>query len=355
MRFIKTPKMATGEKPLILWLSGIVDRELVQETLLDGVDAELMVHPEISIALEERDCERVTTIALGLHTIDFQLMQRFPRLRLIVRLGIGVDNIDMQAASELGVCVCNVPDYGIEEVADMTMAHILALFRQTTFLHEALQKGEALQSLEHFVAKAQAARRIRGKTLGLVGLGNIGIAVCSRAKAFGFHVIFHDPYVHSGVEKALGGVEHVSSVEELISKSDCLSLHCSLTSETQGMINEERLKLFKKEAFLVNTSRGGLIDENALVKALKEGRIAGAALDVHAKEPLIVKGSVFEGVPNLICTPHAAWYSVESHKELITSALKTIKFALTQHEPTGIHSCLNYKTLNMEACRARWM
>lgn len=349
-------KMATSEKPLILWLSEVVDRGLVQEMLLDDVDAEFMVRSEHSIAhLEEIEWGRVAVITLGTQTLDYQLMHRCPKLRLIVRLGIGVDNIDTQAASELGVCVCNVPDYGIEEVADSTMAHILALFRQTTFLHEALQKGEPLQSLEQFMAKTKAARRIRGKTLGLIGLGNIGIAVCNRAKAFGFHVIFHDPYVHSGVEKAMGGLEHVSSVEELISRSDCVSLHCPLMTETHGMISEQRLQLFKKEAFLVNTSRGALINEQALVRALREGKIAGAALDVYVKEPLVLKGSIFDGVPNLICTPHAAWYSVESNNELTVSALKIVRYALTQHEQAGIKGCLNYQTLNMEACRARWM
>ena len=345
------------KKMIVLWLSG-ANKEAEQDILGSCVDAELSIHPQPPISLEESDWQRVTVMVVNhLHTITAELLQQCPQLRVVVRLGIGVDNIDQGAASQLGVCVCNVPDYGIEEVADMAVGQILALFRQTTFLYEAVVKGEPFQTLEQFVAKARASRRIRGKTLGLLGLGNIGVAVCYRAKVFGFQVIFFDPYVRPGVAKSLGGVEQVYSVDELILRSDCISIHCPSTAETRGIISEEKLKLFKRDAFLVNTARGDLIDEGALAAALTEGRIAGAALDVYCQEPFTLKGSVFEGVPNLILTPHSAWYSLESQKEMVASACKMVKYALTHKgDPStaGLTSCLNQSVLDKDACKNRW-
>ena len=343
--------MSANEKRAVLWLSGI-GVEIAQEKL---IDVELLVQPLPPISIADSDWRRVTVIAVDhAQKITLELMQRCPQLRVVVRLGIGVDNIDQRAASQLGVCVCNVPDYGIEEVADMAMAQILALFRQTTFLHQDLLAGEHF-TLDKIVSKAKKSRRIRGKTLGLLGLGNIGIAVCYRAKVFGFEVIFHDPYVHPGVAKSLGGVEQVSSVNELISRSDCVSLHCPLTAETRAIISEASLSLFKKDAFLVNSARGGLIDEPALAQALREGKLAGAALDVFSDEPFTVKDSVFEGINNVLLTPHSAWYSLESQRELLVSGCKTAQYALSQNNHSSLTNCLNYSSLNLVACKERWM
>ena len=300
-------------------------------------------------------CVRCVGIMVGAGMrINSALLDRCPRLRIVLRHGIGFDNIDIEHAGSLGVIVCNVPDYGVEEVADTAMAHILALFRQTTCMHGALLEGKRMNSYEDYCANVKGARRVRGKTLGLIGLGKTGIAVALRARAFGFNVIFYDPYTSHGLDKAIGGLERYQSVGDLIAKSDCVSLHCMLTKETRHMINATTFKLFKKGAFLVNVARGSLVDEEALAKALKEGRLGGAALDVHEQEPFSYEDSPLKGAPNLICTPHLAWYSKESFLELRVSAIQTVKLALSSVQGVNIQDCVNSEFLNKEACQSRW-
>lgn len=339
-------------KPILLLLAdtdGTIEREIVGEALY------LLICPDLTTDLSLDQWSRIEfIIASHLFTVTRDLQERCPRLKVIVRLGIGVDSIDIQAASELGVCVCNVPDYGVEEVADATMAHLLGLFRQTTFLHQALQEGEVHHSFTEFTDRAHAARRLRNKTLGLIGMGNIGMAVCYRAKAFGLNVTVYDPYLRAGTDKAMG-INMAESIEELIKNSDCVSLHCPLTPQTKDIINKETLKFFRKDAFLVNTSRGGQIVEEALAEALKNGELGGAALDVQCNEPFELKGSPFEGVPNLILTPHAGWYSKESYEDVRSGAAKVVKFGLSH--PTDwnkLPNCLNVKTIDKKACAQRW-
>ena len=303
--------------------------------------------------ISEEDYERAVGILLAhFIQVDKSFLDRCKKLRVVARRGTGIDNVDVEYASKLGIPVLNVPDYGVEEVADSAMAHILCLFRQTTFLHEAVRSGVPLSTVDCVTKVAAASRRIRGKTLGLVGLGNIGKAVAMRAKSFGFNVLYYDPYIPVGVDKALG-LERVCTLEEAVERSDCVSLHCTLTSETKHFIGEAHLRRFRKDAFLVNVARGGLVDEEALAKALKEGWLAGAALDVHEVEPYQLKGSVFEGIPNLISTPHAAWFSAESRVEVCVSAAKAVYSALTEDDPAKISNCTNIGFLNKDAWKAR--
>lgn len=286
--------------------------------------------------------------------VDVAFLNRCPRLRIVLRHGIGFDNIDIEYAGHLGIIVCNVPDYGVEEVADTAMAHILALYRQTTCMHNAVVEGKKITTYEDYCTTIRGARRVRGKTLGLIGLGKTGIAVALRARVFGFNVIFYDPYTSHGLDKAIGGLERYQSVGDLISKSDCVSLHCMLTKETKHMINTTTFKLFKKGAFLVNVSRGQLIDEEALARSLKEGKLGGAALDVHEQEPFSYGDSPLNGAPNLICTPHIAWYSKESFMELRMSAIQTMKLALSSVQGVNIQDCVNSDHLDKDACQNRW-
>ena len=343
-----------SDKPLVILLA--LTDETVEREQLQSI-ASVKKFPDFtgSSDISNEDCSEVVGIVMStVGMMDATLLDRCKKLRTVVRHGVGFDNVDTEHAGKLGVCVCNVPDYGIEEVADTALSHILGLFRQTTFLYEALRNGVCISTYQDTISGAKGSRRIRGKTLGLIGIGMIGIAVAERAKAFGFEVIFYDPFVRPGLDKAVGGLERVCSVEELVQRSDCVSLHCALTEENRHMINERVLRLFKKEAFLVNVSRGALIDECALAKALKEGWIAGAALDVHEKEPFIFKGSVFDGVPNVICTPHIAWYSPESYSDCWDGSVKAIRFSLSSSDPTGIPNCVNRQQLNIEAGRTRW-
>ncbi len=304
-----------------------------------------------------KEWERVIAIVASHQPqITRSVIEKCPQLRLVARLGIGVDNIDIKAATDNGVCVVNVPDYGIEEVADTALAHILTMFRQTASLQSQILSGTTFTTIESIMEVAKSSRRIRDKTLGLIGMGNIGLAVCMRAKAFGFKIMVYDPFLNVGIEKAVGGLTRASTVEELVRSSDCVSLHCPLLPTTRNIINEEILKLFKKDAFIVNTSRGGLIDEVALVKALREGRLAGAALDVQANEPLSYKGSLFEGINNVILTPHSSWFSKESFEDLYHGCIEAVKHCLCDGaEPGKLKNLLNKDVTKKTECNARWL
>lgn len=340
--------MAT--KPILLLLADT--DETIERRVEDKVD--LLVCPDLETGVTPQQWSLVEYIITShLYTVSRSLQEKCPRLKVVVRLGIGVDNIDIEAASESGVCVCNVPDYGIEEVADTTLALVLSLFRQTTFLHQHLHAGEVHHTFTDFTNRAHASRRMRGKTMGLIGMGNIGMAVVTRVKAFGMNVKIYDPYLRPGTDRALGIVQ-VSTLKDLISGSDCVSLHCPLTPETKHIINAETLKLFKKEAFIVNTSRGAQIDEAALAEALRNGTIAGAGLDVQVNEPFQYKGSVFDGVPNLVLTPHAGWFSKESYEDVRNGAIGVVQYCLSHDDASKVPNCLNTRTINKDEQAKRW-
>ncbi|XP_056410646.1 C-terminal-binding protein 1 isoform X4 [Hyla sarda] len=280
--------------------------------------------------------------ALMYHTITLtrEDLEKFKALRIIVRIGSGFDNIDVKSAGDLGIAVCNVPAASVEETADSTMCHILNLYRRTTWLHQALREGTRVQSVEQIREVASGAARIRGETLGIIGLGRVGQAVALRAKTFGFNVIFYDPYLSDGIERALG-LQRVSTLQDLLFHSDCVTLHCSLNEHNHHLINDFTIKQMRQGAFLVNTARGGLVDEKALAQALKEGRIRGAALDVHESEPFSFSQGALKDAPNLICTPHAAWYSEQASIEMREEAAREIRRAITGRIPDSLKNCVN--------------
>ncbi|XP_056157857.1 C-terminal-binding protein 1 isoform X1 [Lampris incognitus] len=284
--------------------------------------------------------------ALMYHTITLMRedLEKFKALRIIVRIGSGYDNIDIKSAGELGIAVCNMPAASVEETADSTLCHILTLYRRTTWLHQALREGTRVQSVEQIREVASGAARIRGETLGLIGLGRVGQAVALRAKAFGFNVIFYDPYLADGVERSLG-LQRVTTLQDLLFHSDCVSLHCSLNEHNHHLINDFTIKQMRQGAFLVNTARGGLVDEKALAQALKEGRIRGAALDVHETEPFSFSQGPLKDAPNLICTPHAAWYSEQASLEMREEAAREIRRAVTGRIPDSLKNCVNKEFL----------
>ena len=304
--------------------------------------------------LSDDHCSQVVALVVGVQCeINLAFLSRCPKLRIVIVFGVGTDCVELEYAGRLGIVICNVPDYGVEEVADTTIAHILTLFRQTLFFHTNVSKGMQYRTFKDIMSDTKC-RRIRGKTLGLVGMGKTGFAVAQRAKAFGFNVAFYDPCIGSGWDKAFGGLERYKSLTDLVMKSDCVSLHCMLTEESRHLVNEPLLRVFKRGAYLINVSRGALVDEAALAKALKEGWIAGAALDVHEQEPFNILQSPLKDAPNLICTPHIAWYSREGFAELRSSSIKLVRQVLTSSDPTGIENCVNEQHLDGEACNARW-
>lgn len=281
--------------------------------------------------------------ALMWHSISLNRedLQKFKNLKIIVRIGSGCDNIDIKAAGELGIAVCNVPGFGVEEAADTTMSHILNLYRRTPWLADMVRSGKRINGPEHLKDAAAGTARIRGDTLGIVGLGRIGAAVALRAIAFGFRVAFYDPYLCDGIEKSLG-IVRVYNLQDLLYQSDCISLHCTLHDQNRGMINADTIKMMRKGAFLVNTSRAGLIDEVALANALKSGVIRAAALDVMDSDLLT---GPLKDAPNLIVTPHMAYYSESSVREMREAAANEIRRAVLNRGPAGLRNCVNKEYL----------
>ena len=251
--------------------------------------------------------------------IDAALIARLPHCRVIIRNGVGFDTVDIAAAAQAGIPVCNVPDYGTEEVADHALALTLALYRQLFPLDaEAKKLGWKIET-------AAKMRRLNTQTFGLLGLGRIGTATALRAKAFGFRVVFFDPYVPSGTHKALG-LERVASLDELLRRSDTLSVHCPLTAETRGLIGEREIALLKPGSFLVNTARGDIVQKAPVFAALRRGHLAGAGLDVVEAEPLRTPEEA--ATPNLIVTCHAAFCSPEGMIEMRSTSAKIARAAV---------------------------
>ncbi|WP_417695144.1 C-terminal binding protein [Roseibium sp.] len=246
-----------------------------------------------------------------------ELISKLQRCKIIVRAGVGFDHIDLQAAAEAGIPVCNTPDYGTSEVADHAMALMLTMRRGISSYHRNLMQSPQA-GFDH--SKAPLLARLRGKTFGVIGLGRIGIAASLRAKAFGMRVLAYDPLVSRGTEIA-AGVDRCDHLEELLEQSDVVSLHCPLTAETNKMINAERLAMMQSHAVLINTARGAIIDVEALLEALRQGTIAGAGIDVLPVEPPSETDAIALAYANgadpivgerLFVTPHAAWSSPES-------------------------------------------
>jgi len=250
-------------------------------------------------------------------------IERLKHCRALIRNGVGFDSVDITAAKDHGVAVCNVPDYGTEEVADHAIALTLALCRQLFPLNEEAKR------LGWEIKVEPKLRRLRHLTFGVVGLGRIGTATALRAKALGFKVIFHDPYLANGADKAIG-VERTRTLAELLSRCDILSLHCPLNAETRHLIGERELALLNPSAFVVNTARGGIIKKDAILAALRGGALAGAALDVVEDEPL--RSPEEASTPNLIVTCHAAFCSVESKIEMRSTSAR-IALAAVRGEP----------------------
>ena len=258
--------------------------------------------------------------------------------RQIVRAGVGFDNIDLAAAAAHGIPVSNTPDYGTTDVADHAIALVLALTRGITAYNDILRKDGAAG---WDFLRVPTVRRVAGLVFGVVGLGRIGTATALRAKALGMDVMFYDPYRPSGTELALG-LRRVDDLDELLKRADILSMHTPLTDETDRMINAERLQRMRPGSILVNTSRGGIVDTAALLKALQDG----VGLDVLPIEPMAEEDPLVrawrEGDPRLanrvILTPHAAFYSPSSLKDLRT---KSAQVAVDYLRHGRLRNCVN--------------
>lgn len=302
---------------------GSVEREVLAAC---GCDVR-MLGATSAAQLRDGDLEAADVVAVW-HTIevDAALLRRLKRCRLVVRMGVGYDNVDVAAAGALGIAVANIPDYGTEEVADSALALLLGLFRGTLEGAALGARDVEVRGADGIAAAVPYVRRVRGATLGLLGLGRIGSAVAARAKACGFDVVFYDPHVADGYDKALG-VRRADSLGALLAQSQGLSVHCNCAprgappgavaaSAPERYLDAAALALLPRGALVVNTARGELVDEAALAAALRDGRVGAAALDVHAAEPYRAAASPLGAAPNCFHAPHSAWYSPESRREM---------------------------------------
>ena len=287
-------------------------------------------------------------------TVDSALLDRMPNCRVVVRAGVGFDNIDLKAAGERGIAVCNTPDYGTTDVADHAIALTLGLLRGITFYDRAIAadpvKGWRFEDAPHI-------RRLSTQVFGVVGLGRIGTAAALRAKALGMRVVFFDPYRSTGTELSLG-LERMASLKALLAVADVVSLHTPLSPETHHLINGETLAQMKPGAVLINTGRGGCVDLEALTHALMSGHLAAAGLDVLEAEPPSAADALMTawrapGSPirdRLIVTPHAAFYSPSS---LVDLRFKSASTALGYLRTGDSIDCVNRPLLDLDRAAAR--
>ena len=270
------------------------------------------------------DCDALLNTYAGPITAD--VMAKMPKCRIIARYGIGVDTIDLQAATAAGIIVTNNPTYCIEEVAEHAMAMILACARKTVFYDRMVRDGR------WEVPPGKPLFRLAGRNLGLVGFGNIARQVAVRAAAFGMRVLYSDPFVRQGQFDCPGTA---MELDELLTAADIVSLHPPLTPQTRKMINDAALGRMKPTAFIVNCSRGPIIDTDALVRALDARRIAGCALDTTDPEPL-PNPHPLRGRENVILNPHVAWYSEQAMVGLQAGAPGEVRRVLSGEWPINV-------------------
>jgi len=297
-----------------------------EQAELDAIGATLRplnVTSEAEVAAACRDADALLVTYAKIGKVALAGM---PKLKIVVRTGVGYDSLDVPAATERKVMVANVPDYFISDLAEHTMALLLTWWRRTAELDQQVRT-------EGWGRPLKPVYRLEGKTLGVLGMGRMGQAVAARAGGFGLKLVGYDPYTPSAAFAAVG-VEPVS-LDSLLRTSDIVTIHALLSAETRGIICQKTLRQMKPTALIVNTARGGLIVTDDLVRALEERWIAGAALDVTEPEPLPM-GHPLRNLPRVLVTPHAAWYSEEAEPELRRRAARTIVEALRGERPASL-------------------
>jgi D-3-phosphoglycerate dehydrogenase len=311
----------------------------IERAILNEVGAEIVVAPngtaEEIIAL----AADVDAILTCWKQVPAAALDVATRCRIVSRYGIGLDNIPVAHATELGMVVTNVPDFCLDEVAEHTLALLFACGRRIVQQAEATRQGIWNQTI------ARGMPRLRGQTLGLVGYGNIAQAVAERARAFGLQIIAYTPRIALDALAPWGRA--TNNLDELLAVADYISLHLPLTEATRGLINGDALAKMKPTAYLINSSRGAIIDEAALLAALESGQIAGAALDVMSSEPPPADHPLLHH-PRVIATPHVAFYSEAAIVDLATKAARHVAQALRAEVPSRV---VNPSVLTQANCR----
>ncbi len=277
---------------------------------------------------KEDDLIRVCRDADGIITQYAQMtravLEQLPQCKVIARYGVGVDNIDLKAASELGIIVANVPDYCTEEVADHTLALWLGLIRKTVLYDRKVKSG-----LWDF-REGRPICRVRGNVMGIIGCGRIGTAVAKRLQAFGVRVLGYDPFI----KRAWEGIE-LTDLDTVLSRSDFVSLHCSLNETSWHLIGEKEFRKMGKKPILLNTARGPIVDEKALIAALQQELISGAGIDVMETEPPDANHPL-RSMANVILSPHVAFYSEQSLSELKRRVAEVVVEVLSGQWPRSV-------------------
>ncbi|TAN32352.1 C-terminal binding protein [bacterium] len=312
-------------------------RVLVTDYTWDSTDPEAAVLAEAGAKLivaktgEPEELESLVSDADAILTcfkqVPARVLRAGHRLQVVGRYGIGVDNIDVTAATQLGIIVTNVPAYCLDEVAEHAIALILSLARNVPRYDNGTRAGK------WDLKAGRPLYRVAGRTLGIVGFGKIGQTLATKAIGLGLAILAYDPFIDAAAARAHHA--EACTLEDLLKRSDYISLHTPLTDSTRHLIDESKLRLMKPSAFLVNTSRGGILDQDSLVKALREGWIAGAGLDVFERDRLPDEHPLLS-LPNLIATPHVAFYSEESVLELERKAARNVANVLSGQLPESI-------------------
>ena len=266
----------------------------------------IVVNPWLEQERWELEASRVDAVISRKGRIDREHMQKSAgRLKIISRTGVGVDpsRVDLDAAKEFRVWVTNQPGSNSVSVAELVFGQMIALVRHTFEANQAVRENRWGEYLKYI------GTELAGKTVGIIGMGNIGTRVAIRARAFEMHFLVHDPYIPESHVTALGGKR--VELAELLAESDFVTIHCPLTAETQGMIGKQQLALMKTSAYLINAARGGIVDEDALCRALKQKKVAGAALDVVENEPPVKDHPIFQ-LENVMLTPHLGAVTYEA-------------------------------------------
>jgi D-3-phosphoglycerate dehydrogenase len=321
---------------------------------------EMLKQAGVEVEFAKKDCTTEDEIIAAAHDADaiigvatFQpfsrkVIEKLTKCRLILSMGIGYDNLDLEAATEHNILAANVPDYCLEEVSDHAMALILASTRKIVKLSRIVEKGGWKTEPDPEIQRSiwPTMSRLRGQTLGLVGFGRIPRTLVPKAKGFGMRVIAYDPYLQPSAFESLG-VERVE-LDQLLAESDIISLHSALTAETKHMLGLEQFKKMKPTAYLINTARGALIDQRVLHTALTEGYLAGAALDVTEPEPISPDDPLLK-LDNVIITAHSAHFSIPAYLELTRRPGEEVARVLKGDWPIGL---LNPQV--KERYRQRW-
>ncbi|HAO9082383.1 TPA: C-terminal binding protein [Escherichia coli] len=297
-----------------------------EENILQDWDPQFVVVPA-NTSLEEklRQVSNADAIMVREATVSRPMIEAMQQCRVIVRYGVGVDNIDSQAAKEKGIYVANVPDYGSEDVAEHALALLLAATRRIATRNRDVRDGQ------WGIGQREPMFRLAGKILGVVGFGRISRCFVQKASGIGFkRILVVDPLL-TDEQASQAGVTRVN-LDTLCREADFISLHAPLTPDTHHLIGEAELAKMKPSAVLVNTSRGGLIDEQALINALLQQRIFAAGLDVFESEPLSAKSPLLQ-MDNTLCTDHTAWFTEESVVELQSKAAHEVRRAFEGEHP----------------------